>query len=167
MRLLILSLSMVFISSLTAYFWVRIGSEGIWKPLILRELPKGLWFSTIILLASSFTIELAQRVSARIWYPVTFVLSIVFLFSQILNWIALAQMRLGPTTPNLYAFTFYFLTWLHSAHLLGGMIPLTWISVKSIRYRGLHLGHGSKNLAIYWHFLAVVWLVLFTILKLS
>ena len=74
-------------------------------------------------------------------------------------------MSMPPSTPTLYSFTFYFLTALHAVHVLGGVLPLTVTTVRGALGRyGPDEHTGVHVMALYWHFLDAVWLVLFTVL---
>jgi heme/copper-type cytochrome/quinol oxidase subunit 3 len=66
---------------------------------------------------------------------------------------------------HLYAITFYMLTGLHAAHVLGGIGALAVVLVRAWRGDyGWAWFPGVRHLATYWHFLGVVWLVLFATL---
>ena len=66
-----------------------------------------------------------------------------------------------------YLTMFYFMTGLHAAHVIGGLVPLVIVTVNA--YRGLY---GRKKnaavrfTAVYWHFLDVVWCVIFVVVYL-
>ena len=66
---------------------------------------------------------------------------------------------------SLYAYLFYVLTGLHAAHVIGGLVPLVVVTVNSAygRYSSV-FSAGVRQIAIYWHFLGVVWLVLFAVI---
>ena len=94
----------------------------------------------------------------------TTMLGVAFLASQTVNWFALVAAKLTAKT-NLYGFTFYMLTGLHAAHVVGGVIPLGVVTVRAWRGRYSSSFHpGVRYCGIYWHFLAAVWLVLFIML---
>jgi cytochrome c oxidase subunit 3 len=70
--------------------------------------------------------------------------------------------------PTLFAFTFYLLTGLHAAHVLGGFVPLGIVlhragerEYSSSRYDGV------RFCVWYWHYLGVIWLVLLTVMFLA
>jgi heme/copper-type cytochrome/quinol oxidase subunit 3 len=67
-----------------------------------------------------------------------------------------------------YSVSFYFLTALHAAHVLGGIIPMGFVTAASFRGIYVRTSHqGLHLLSMYWHFLDIVWLVLFTVLSLT
>ena len=170
MRLLVAALSMLFAASLVAYLLIR-SRTPVWPPAGMPRLPGTLWISTLILLASSVTMQAAVRAARagraaalRADMLVTTLLGVAFLASQTLNWFALVAENLTAKA-NLYGFTFYILTGLHAAHVVGGLIPLAVVTARAFKGRYSAEFHpGVEYCAIYWHFLAVVWVVMFAIL---
>ncbi|MFH0982206.1 MAG: cytochrome c oxidase subunit 3 [Planctomycetota bacterium] len=74
----------------------------------------------------------------------------------------------GPAataSTGMYMFSFYLLTGLHGAHVIGGLVPLTVVTTKAFRGRYTRDYYpGVKYVAMYWHFLDVVWLVMFVVI---
>jgi len=172
MRIFILALSMLFGASILGYLIVRSRATA-WPPPGMPSLPGGLWLSTLILLVSSATMQAAVR-SARAgrqtalrWgMLLTTLLGAAFLVSQTLNWFVLVAANLTART-NLYGFTFYLLTVLHAAHVVGGVIPLAVVTTRAWRgYYSAAFHPGIEYCKTYWHFLDAVWLVMFTALML-
>ncbi len=170
MRLFLASLSAVFAATLVAYLVVR-GRAEAWPPPGVPQLPRTLWVSTVLLVASSATMTWAQRgarrgdgTALRRGLGLTTLLGLAFLASQTLNWFALVAANLTMRT-NLYGFTFYLLTGLHALHVLGGLGPLAALTAQAWRGPGSDaLARRVAYLAAYWHFLDAVWLVLFAVL---
>lgn len=166
----LISLSVLFVASLVGYFVIRLQSEA-WPPPGTPDLPSGLWWSTLLILISSITIQgavFAVRADRlylmRALLFVTTLLGFGFLVCQGLNWRNLLQSQVPPTA-SLYAYTFYTLTGLHAAHVIGGLIHLTVVTVKAFRGKYWSLFHpGVRYAAMYWHFLDVVWIILFATL---
>ncbi len=173
MRLLVLALSMLFGASILAYAVIR-SRAAVWPPAGMPRLPDTLWVSTLVILASSVTMESARRAARagrgrglRTGMLLTTLLGVLFLASQTLNWFALVAAHLTAKA-NLYGFTFYILTGLHAAHVVGGLIPLAVVTARAFRGRYSAEFHpGVEYCAIYWHFLDVVWVVMFAVLMLS
>ncbi len=170
MKILVLALSMLFAASILGYVLIRFKAPS-WPPPGMPRLPETLWISTLIIVISSFTMHAAvgaaradRQGALRTAMLLTTALGVAFLVSQTLNWFALVAARLTAKT-NLYGFTFYMLTGLHAAHVLGGVIPLGVVTARAFsgRYSG-EFHPGVEYCAISWHFLAVVWVVLFTVL---
>jgi cytochrome c oxidase subunit III len=169
-KLLVLALSMLFAASIVGYLVIR-SRAAVWPPPGVPRLPGTLWISTLIIVISSFTMQSAVRAARTdrrrplgTWMLLTTLLGVAFLVSQTVNWFALVAANLTART-NLYGFTFYMLTGLHAAHVVGGVIPLGVVTARAWRGHYSSASHpGVEYCAIYWHFLAAVWLVLFTLL---
>jgi cytochrome c oxidase subunit III len=171
MWVLIGALAMLFLSTLAGFFFVRAGSD-VWPPAGTPHLPYGLWISTFIILISSATMQFAliSARSGRIQYLksgliATFILGTVFLIAQIMNWSSLVSQGLTPKTQNIFGFLFYLLTSLHALHVIGGLIPLGITLAKASR--GVYTAeynHPVHFMAMYWHFLGVIWYVMFAVI---
>ncbi|MCZ6542722.1 MAG: cytochrome c oxidase subunit 3, partial [Planctomycetota bacterium] len=81
----------------------------------------------------------------------------------------------GPLTASLdevqkaFVLTgFYVLTGVHALHVIGGLIPLAAVTIRSFRNRYSSTDHAAvRYCAMYWHFLDGVWIVLFATLMLG
>lgn len=187
MWIFLATLSLLFASTLVLYAVFRIQHPE-WRGADAPPLPAGLWTSTIVLIISSGTMSLAvaairRGLRARFLAAMiaTTALGIAFLGLQYFNWRELFESGfalklrtdLVPPDPEMIARQmpynhFYLMTGLHAAHVIGGIVPLVWVTL-----RGL-LGHyraeacsGVRFCAMYWHFLDVVWLILFAVLMLT
>lgn len=164
------TLSMLFVASLFGYFYIRFSAAD-WPPPGMPSLPKGLWISTIVLVSCSATAHLAVGAIRRDdtkrlvqMLTATFTLGLLFLALQVWNYLTLAQNDLTAKT-NLYGFTFYMMTGLHAAHVIGGLIPLAITTQRARAGRYTSFFHGGvRNVVLYWHFLDVVWIVVFACL---
>jgi len=170
MVLFLVSLSVLFAASIVGYLAVRSRAE-VWPPPGMPVLPGGLWASTLILLLSSVTMHWALRsarsdrqVALQAGMVATIVLGLAFLVSQIANWSTLVAAHVTVSL-NLYAFTFYMLTGLHAAHVLGGIFLLSFVAANAFRGRYSPEHHaGVLYSAMYWHFLDAVWVVMFALI---
>ena len=176
MRLFLVSLSILFIAGVVGYLIIR-GQGHIPEPAREIALPFGLWISTAVLLISGWTIRQANRCGRanendglRAYLCATFVLSVLFVAIQTPSLIALLGIHraaLAEHSYNLYGISFA-LIGIHAAHVLGGMIPLAWLFARVWRGDIKRQLQPAINLcAIYWHFLDVVWVVLFGLLLLT
>jgi cytochrome c oxidase subunit III len=174
MTIFLVSLSVLFAASIVGYLMVRLRAAQ-WVPPGTAPLPLGLWLSTLILLLSSVTMHGAvlaigggkRALSTRLLLT-TLGLGVAFLLSQTYNWWRMVAVDAVLATKSLYAFTFYMLTGLHALHVIGGLIPLvrtTWRSHKGV-YSWADFT-GIRLMAMYWHFLDAVWIVLFVVLQLA
>jgi len=169
MRLFLLSLSVLFAASLVGILVVRMRAP-VWPPEGSPPLPGGLWFSTLLILASSATMGLAQKRfrEGRVGDVVRFLLvtdflALLFLVNQTLNWAKILAVPLA-TKAGLFVFSFLLLTGLHALHVLGGLGALGLATTRGAK--GSLSSARLAGTASYWHFLTVVWLVLFAVLKL-
>lgn len=166
MRVFLGSLAVLFVASILGYVLTRSRAET-WPPPGVPDLPSGLWFSTVVIVACSGTIHMAlravrmgERSACSRWLAATLGLGLLFLGAQAVNWFGLVAAAFTPRT-NLYAFLFYMLTGLHAAHVVGGLVPLAIVTGKSLAGRyGSGWHPGVTYMSMYWHFLDVVWVVL-------
>ena len=163
------SITMTF-AAFTSALIVRQGSAMDWQHL---SLPRILYFNTLLLLASSFTLEVARRqvggfMSGRCvvanparWLYVTLGLGLLFVAGQYIAWLQLrAQGLFLATNPN--SSFFYVLTAAHALHVLGGLGGLTRV------IRRLHRSVLRKSTldatSHYWHFMDALWVYLLLLL---
>ena len=166
MLLFIISEVMVFGAFFTAYFFIRIAQGDAW-PATGTHLPVEVaGVNTAILVSSSFTIHWAQtaikngnRFGLKAGILTTFLLGCTFLFIQINEY---ANIGFAPQDAAQQTI-FYSLTGLHGAHVFIGLLILLSVTVRSFRghysadsYRGVEVP------GIYWHFVDIMWIVVFT-----
>ena len=172
MAVFLASLSMLFVASLLGFLLIRFKAE-VWPPPGAPPIPWSLWLSTLLALGCSGTMQLGLNAiragsNERLnrWLLVTNLLALLFLAVQSLSWWQFYDPEL--LKEHLYAFTFYMLTVLHAAHVVGGMISLVFVTVRAKQgaYNWANYA-GIKQSTLYWHFLDVVWLVLFATLLLT
>jgi heme/copper-type cytochrome/quinol oxidase subunit 3 len=133
----------------------------------LPDLPQGLVFSTLLIAFTSFAIWRAQLAikrnqleAVRRWLLAAGALAALFLFMQTANWV---WMRPPSDAPSLYISTFYILTGVHAAHVIGGFVPLGFVVYHAAhRHYSSSQHEGLSLCAQYWHYLGAVWLVLVT-----
>lgn len=170
MWIFLATLTVLFIASIVGYLVVRLRTTA-WPPPGMPRLPSGLWLATIVLLGASVAIHLALRKiragdsqAATRWLATTLALGVAFLAVQAWNWSGLIRAHVLAAS-NLYAFTFFMLTGLHAAHVLGGIVLLAIVSTRSRCGRYTSGDHpGVIYAAMYWHFLDAIWLVLFAVM---
>lgn len=173
MKLFLVSLSALFAVGLVGCLAVRLRAAA-WPPAGIPPLSKGLWVSTILILASSATVQWALRGARRgrqrplrAGLPATALLGALFLVSQIANWRRLIAAQITVQS-SLYAFTFFTLGGLHGAHVVVGLIPLGLVAARAFRGRYGPDSHlGVRLCAMCWHFLDGVWLAMFAALFLG
>ena len=145
----------------------RIGDD--WRSL---DLPTVLYLSTGILLVSSVALEIARRQlrsgtldRLRFWTFATLVLGLAFLVAQTLGWRDLLGQGISMQNSASGSF-FYLLTVAHALHVLGGIGALVYVAarVQMARPWATRLAAVDAT-AIYWHFLGVLWVYLFILLR--
>jgi len=162
---------LMFFMSLVSAFIVRKANAD-WAVLAI---PRILWLNTAILIASSFTLVRARKrlgagdnTSFRHWWTVTTILGIFFLAGQIVAWRQLVAQGLFLATNPSSSF-FYVFTVAHALHLLGGVIALISLALRSPSrpFRRLTLATATEVAAMYWHFMDGLWVFLFLVLLLG
>jgi cytochrome c oxidase subunit 3 len=160
------SIVMLFFGLVSALVGRRGGPD--WGPI---EPSPVLWASTSVILLSSAAMEVARRALAgrRLGafltaLGTTAALGLAFLGGQLLAWRALrdAGVYLASSPHSSY---FYLITGVHGAHLAGGLIALGVVLRRAMRAQYAPDDRGDVDaLAVYWHFLGVLWILLFAVL---
>ena len=153
----IATISMSF-AALTSALVVRQTSGADWQHL---HLPSLLYVNTLVLLASSFTLESSRRRRGSFGLHATLILGVLFLLGQGLAWRQLAAQNLLVATGPSSAF-FYVFTVLHALHVLGGLCGLGFVERRLAA--GVLARTTFQAAALYWHFMAVLWLYLLALL---
>jgi len=158
-------------AALTSALFVRQGSGMDWQHMIL---PPILYANTLVLLASSVTLEVARRriagyaigIESQIaapmrWLVITLALGLLFVAGQYVAWLQLKGAGLYlATNPN--SSFFYVFTAVHALHVLGGLCGLVYVMSK-LR-RSILRQSTFAAAAQYWHFMDVLWLYLLCVL---
>jgi cytochrome c oxidase subunit III len=194
--LALISICVLFVTITILFFLFRHGTVTFdsrtrdyvrqWVPVSLPM--RLLILNTIVLLASSFTIERARRSIAREmvlapvrsipgivlerelgvpWLGITVVLGMLFLIGQWAAWSVLQSkgfhMFTGVPSPF-----FFILTGAHAVHLTGGLIVLLYAGAISLLRRGLeHRRIVIEVAAWYWHFMGALWIYIFALLQIG
>jgi len=117
---------------------------------------------SLLLFASSGTMGLAAARRSRPWLGLTAILGAAFLAGQGLEYARLLGAGLRPGS-ELFGTTFFTLTGLHAVHVLVGLVLLaTLFAASSARPR--RVGRTAwDGIAMYWHFVDAVWVVVFSV----
>jgi cytochrome c oxidase subunit 3 len=157
---------MLFGSFFTVYFFDRVVQapeqwppEGFHRP----------WFialvNTCILVTSSFTVHWAtqsikrgHRAGLQAGLVLTFLLGLTFLLTQVIEY-----SRIGfNTSDGAFASTFFGLTGLHGFHVFVGLVILLIMTIRAFRgHFSPEHHHGVEVGGIYWHFVDVMWIVVY------
>lgn len=160
------SIVMLF-AGLTSAVIVRKG-DGKWLEYVVPDM---FLYSTVVIVISSLSFILAYQMAKRenqlglkLGVAVTFLLGCLFIYFQLEGYSELYEIGVFMTGPgsNASGSFLYIISWVHIAHLIGGMISLIIVLINA--FRGLY---NSKNLlglqlsSIYWHFLGAIWVYLY------
>ena len=166
MFLFIASETMLFGSFFTAYFFVRVTAGTPWPspPFHLPVFVAGV--NTAILVTSSFTMHWAlqsikrgNRAGLQAGLLLTFLMGLTFLLTQVREY---SRIGFAPKD-GAFATIFFGLTGLHGAHVFVGLTLLAFATVRAFRghFTPEH-HHGVEIPGIYWHFVDVMWIVVYT-----
>lgn len=164
----LLSESLMFGGFFATYLFFR-GRADVWPPeateveLLLPTI------NTIILVSSSFVIHFGDKAiknndvkGMRRWYSITAIMGAVFLIGQVVEYLTLGY---GMTT-NVFSNCFYLMTGFHGLHVFVGLLLIL-----GVLWRSRRPGHysatkhvGIEMAEIYWHFVDIIWIVLFSLL---
>jgi cytochrome c oxidase subunit 3 len=161
-------------AAFTSALFVREGSAVDWTHLVL---PRILYANTVVLLLGSLSLLMASRaVNAHSlldsqvvktvmgWLIATLALGLLFIAGQYEAWRQLAAQGLFlSTNPN--SSFFYVFTGMHILHLLGGIAALVYLVGQLAGSHTTFRRAAFQNTAIYWHFMGVLWLYLFFVLR--
>jgi cytochrome c oxidase subunit III len=170
MLLFIISEIMLFGAFFTAYFFIRVVGEANW-PAQGEELPVAIaGVNTAILLSSSFTMHWAlegardeNHRAMKVGLLTTALLGLTFLTIQVNEYVHLG---FAPHD-NAQGTIFYGLTGLHGAHVFVGLTLLTFATVRAFRGHFTAKEHrGVEVPGIYWHFVDVMWIFVYSTLYL-
>jgi cytochrome c oxidase subunit III len=158
----------MFFMALTSSFLVRKGLGNDW---VGFNFPRILWVNTLILLASSVTIQIArrhgeERAAFKRWWNVTTALGILFLAGQFMAWRQLASQGVFLVTNPSSSF-FYVLTAAHGLHLFGGVLALLYVSRRNWQRARISQVTATDVASIYWHCMDGLWIFLFALLYLG
>jgi len=161
----------LFGSLIFAYLYLR-GLQTSWPPpgverpaIVLGAL------NAVILISSSFWCHLAEaavakgkRSLASFWLLVTIICGAVFVSIQVVEYHNIRGATWSGSHADILGATFFTLTGLHGAHVTIGVLAWITILVKNLRGRWTPAHHFPvRGVALYWHFVDLVWVLLFTI----
>ncbi|MCX6388202.1 MAG: cytochrome c oxidase subunit 3 [Solirubrobacterales bacterium] len=165
MLLFIISEIMVFGGFFTAYFFIRVVNGNPW-PAEGEELPKIIaGFNTAVLLSSSLTMHWAleaakhnNRKALKAGMLATLLLGSTFLVVQINEYVHLGFAPYDSAQASI----FYGLTGLHGAHVFIGLTLLLFATIRAFRGHFSAEEHrGIEVPGIYWHFVDVMWVIVY------
>ncbi len=156
------------------YFAAKAEAVGAWPPGDVHLPVMATAINTAILVTSGFVMHLGEmqlkknnRKGFILGFLGAIILGAVFLVIQMMEYITLVSE--GVTLSHgIFASTFYILTGTHGVHVFGGLIFLAIIFVRGLRGQfGPERHTAVTAAAIYWHFVDIVWILLFAIIYLQ
>ncbi|MEX2673243.1 MAG: cytochrome c oxidase subunit 3 [Phycisphaeraceae bacterium] len=169
--LFLVSLIVFFLAGIAGYVIIRMTNPNAPPPGEM-QLPLGLWVSTVVLVVSGLTMHLAQRAAVdqalgrvRTLLVITLLLGVVFVSIQLPALRTLMAEHWVHLENNfaMYGFT-GMLVALHGLHVLGGFVPLSWLTLRTLRDQPPYPDPLTlRHMEIYWHFLHIVWVVMFIV----
>ncbi len=173
MTVFLASEAMLFAGLIGGYIVLRL-SSATWPPSPdLPKLPVLLTgINTIFLVASSFTYHFAEVAVKKgkkglPWMFVTVFLGTLFLCVQAYEWYHMHHEGLWFNTGGAYGSSFFVLTGFHGLHVFVGVLMIAWGLLRQLGGAYTAQSHTYRILAgMYWHFVDVVWVFLYSILYL-
>jgi cytochrome c oxidase subunit 3 len=163
-----------FFGALVIAFGIRIEQQRTWERFAF---PSILWLSTTLIALSSWTLEGARRALRRAHVSIyrgriagTLLLALLFLLVQAEAARDMLDQGVGAAA-NPHGSAFYIFMGIHGVHLLGGMAWLFYLFARARRlFRSSeseirHHRRITAAAAMFWHFMGVLWLVLFAFLR--
>jgi cytochrome c oxidase subunit 3 len=166
MYLFIISEIMLFGAFFTAYFFIRVVNAADW-PSAGHHIPVAIAATnTAILVSSSFTMHWAlegikndNHRALKAGLLTTFLLGLTFLTVQVNEYVHLGW----AISDDAQGTIFYSLTGLHGAHVTIGLLLLLFANIRAFRGHYSSKEHrGVEVPGIYWHFVDIMWIVVFT-----
>jgi heme/copper-type cytochrome/quinol oxidase subunit 3 len=181
MWVFLLSEVMFFSSLIGAYIILRFANPEQWaEPGEVLAVPLTA-FNTFMLICSSVTmvkafaaIEHGDQAGLKKWLLATILLGAAFVGIQVFEYIQLAGHGFVPMRDSyaaeggpLYGATFYTMTGFHGTHVTIGVLCLIFTAIKAFRGKYSEMDYGGVEImGLYWHFVDLVWIILFTIVYL-
>jgi cytochrome c oxidase subunit III len=165
---LIIAESAIFTIFVVAYIYYIGRSVSGPTPAQVLDIP---WFNSVCLFSSSAAIIFAEHAiqhgrmrAFAAWWALTMLLGIEFLAGTAIEWRKLIFVDGLTIRTNLFGTTFYSLVGLHATHVVIGLLMLTLVMILTLLGR-VEQRHAERIqvLALYWHFVDAVWLVVFTV----
>jgi cytochrome c oxidase subunit 3 len=168
------SATVMFAALFFSFATYRVNASSSWPPLALTDVP--LWIptmSTVLIFASSLVLESARRrvfagdlVAAKRRVMFTFILAVAFVAMQ--SWLWQVMWAKGVTlSSEQFASYFYLLTVFHALHIVVGLGLLSYLSRRLSGDSPAGVRVPARLITLFWHFVGVVWGLLFVLLFFS
>lgn len=179
MIMFLTSEAMLFAGLIAAYLVLRWSENGfpwqlnhVWPPPGAPHLPILLTsINTVFLVSSSFTFHFSEGAvkkgkSGLAWLALTILLGAGFVGVQCYEWAHLHHEGLWFNQHGVFGSTFFVITGFHGVHVAIGVLLILWCFLRQLFTRCFTPKHhiALANVALYWHFVDVVWIFLFILL---
>jgi cytochrome c oxidase subunit 3 len=160
----LISFGMLFLTLMMGFAMFRF-TAPVWPPAGMEKpslfIPT---LSTLIIFLSSlayiqFEKEVEKGFASKIYLLVTIGLGLLFMASQFIFWNDLSSKGIFVSS-GIFASILYSFTWIHAAHIIAGLSLLLWLYFKLDKEDKKITIHTS-NVGKFWHFLGIVWLIMF------
>ena len=163
---------MFFTGLIGGYIVLRFGSAMWPVPSTILNVPLTA-FNTFLLICSSVTMVLALSAAqsrdmrrCRRYLVATCLIGASFLSVQIFEYHHLLFIEHFTPSKSLFGSVFFTTTGFHGFHVLCGVVCMTFVTVRAFRGKYDHDYEGIENIGLYWHFVDLVWIILFTVIYL-
>lgn len=168
MIMTLVSFSMLFATLFMGYIFFRLTTD-VWPPLGIADISLTIpTVSTVAIILSSISLlffeKKFQNISVknrRVFWVITFALGVLFMISQIKFWGFLKATGILVDS-GIFASIIYAMTWIHAAHIVGGLCALMFL-LPALKEGVNHAEIYSRvqNVSKFWHFLGLVWLIIY------
>lgn len=167
MTVTLLSGSMLFVTLFMGYAVYRTSADA-WPPMGIPRISLAIPFlSTLIIVLSSWfiyqvkmSVKADQLEKAHSHLNVTLILGFGFIVSQSYLWFHMKQSGVFIATSGIFGSVLYGFTWIHAIHMVLGLGSLLYLKV-ALKPEKLNLLQKSINVEKFWHFLGVIWVIMF------
>ncbi len=160
----LVSFGMLFLTLMMGFAMFRF-TAPVWPPAGMEKpslfIPT---LSTLIIFLSSwsyfqFEKEVEKGLASKKYLLVTLTLGVLFMLSQFLFWNDLSSKGIFVSS-GIFASILYSFTWIHAAHIVAGLSLLFWLYLK-LDKEDKKIAVHTSNVGKFWHFLGIVWLIMF------
>ncbi len=170
MIVLLISFTMLFATLLLGYIVFRMTSE-VWPPMGIQRISLVLpTISTIVIALSSYTYFMFEKAykskdlkMAKLNFALTFLAGLGFMATQFTLWQSMKNQGLY-VTGGIFPSMFYALTWVHAAHIVMAILALALMIPSLVKGYSESKELWTENIGKFWHFLGIVWFVMYIIM---
>lgn len=162
MLVTIISFSMLFATLFLGFFLYRFQTSQ-WPPMNLDRVDQFFpALSSIFIISSSWFYEVFKNKSSKYSFLLSLGLGFAFLTTQFLFWQDLKSVGIYASS-GIYGSLIYSFTWIHSGHMVIGLATLLYL-LPSVLREDFSRKIRIVNIGKFWHFLAVIWLMIYLFL---